>query len=285
MLVRKKCPKKSTQGKSPKKDPDFLLFFSLCFSWFVGAGLKLLECVTEPESSRLSLLLLCVCQWAELPILPPSLPLGVWALERCVASLLSSCVWLPLLWPPLSFLCLSLSPISISGVLSGYLEFLWGDWILSFLSPYLSAAAPQMSSLSVIGCLWKPLGFEELCAFMCACMFECTCTCVCVCVCGRVGGGGGGVCPTPFSLSLPLLLPPFLCLLPFPDQTPAVEQSRSKRRKENLSFISLLPFPELLNHFCYILVLVLWNGYHYKSFNASANTMQEYRHHNFTSVW
>ncbi len=227
--------------KKESRLSSFLLFFSLCFSWFVGAGLKLLECVTEPGSSRLSPLSCCAsCQWAELPISPLPLPLGVWALEQCVASLLSSCVWLPLLWRPPSFICVSLSPISISGALSGYLEFLWGDWILSFLSPYLSAAVPQMSSLSVIGCLWKPLGFEELCAFMCvsAHVHVCLCVCVCVCVCVYICGRGGDLSHPVFSFP-PSPFPPFLCLLPFPDKTPPVEQSRSERRKENLSFISL----------------------------------------------
>ncbi len=186
------------------------LLFSLCFSSFVGAGLKLLECVTEPGRSRLSPLSCCAsCQWAWLPISPLSLPLGVWALEQCVASLLSSRVWLPLFWPPPSFLCLSLFPISISGALSGYLEFLWGDWILSFLSPYLSAAVPQMSSLSVIGCLWKPLGFEELYAFMCACMWVCTCTCVFVWW-WWWWGLSHPIFSFPPSLSPPFLSPPLL---------------------------------------------------------------------------
>lgn len=234
MLLLTKCPEQSMHGRPQKRvkiqtfflsSPLFSLFLWFCLSWFEVTWV----CNWAQELSSFCPLLLCVCQWAELPI--SSLPLGVWALEQRVASFLSSCVWLPLLWPPPSSRCLSLPPVPISSALSGYLEFLWGDWILSLLSPYLSAAVPLMSSLSVIGCLWKPLGFEELCAFTCACMCLHMHVCVCMCVCR-------GDLSHP--ISLPLLLPlPCFCLLPFSDQTPPVQQSRSKRRKETLSFISL----------------------------------------------
>lgn len=146
-------------------------------------------------------------------------------LERCVASLLSSRVWLPLLWPPPSFRCLSLSLLSVYQWFAGYLEFVWGDWILSFLSPYLSAVVPQMSSLSVIGRLLKPLGFEGLCAFMC--------------LCGRGEQGVG--CSVPPCFRLPSLSP--ISLSP-PLPRPLAERSRSERRKESRSSLPLPGFWE-----------------------------------------
>lgn len=224
MLFLMKCPGHQKKGKKKaSQNPDFLLFF-LCFSCFVWAGLKLLECVSDPcELSSFSTLLQCVCQWAELPVCPLSLPLRVWMLERCVASLLSSCVWLPLLWPPPSFRCLSLSLLSVYQWFAGYLEFVWGDWILSFLSPYLSAVVPQMSSLSVIGRLLKPLGFEGLCAFMC--------------LCGRGEQGVG--CSVPPCFRLPFLSP--ISLSP-PLPRPLAERSRSERRKESRSSLPLPGF-------------------------------------------
>lgn len=96
---------------------------------------------------------------------------------------------------------------------------------MSFLSPYLSAVVPQMSSLSVIGRLLKPLGFEGLCAFMC--------------LCGRGEQGVG--CSVPPCFRLPSLSP--ISLSP-PLPRPLAERSRSERRKESRSSLPLPGFWE-----------------------------------------
>lgn len=97
---------------------------------------------------------------------------------------------------------------------------------MSFLSPYLSAVVPQMSSLSVIGRLLKPLGFEGLCAFMC--------------LCGRGEQGVG--CSVPPCFRLPSLSP--ISLSP-PLPRPLAERSRSERRKESRSSLPLPGFIHL----------------------------------------
>lgn len=213
-----KCPKEIQATQVTKKkvqNPDFLLFF-FCFSRIVWASLKLLESVTEPpQVSSFSPLLLCVCQWADLPVCPLSLPLRVWVLERWVASPLFSRVWLPLLfWPQPFFFFLPLPLCCLYHRSSAWLSGVSARWLNLVFSFHLIYPLQQLPRcLRLIGRLLKPLGFEELSAFMWACTCKCVCPCVCVCV--RVGDRGWGVCPTPLFVFPPS--PPFLCLHPFPD--------------------------------------------------------------------
>lgn len=162
---------------SPKKsrNPDFFLSsFPPLFLFFVPElVLKLLEIVTKPSLvSSFSPLLLCVCQWAKLPVCPLSLLLRVWMQERCVASPLSSHVWLPLsLGPHLSLLL----PLSAAFPWSSGVSERWLN--LVFLSPYLSAtAAPQMSSSN-----WMSIKTTWLWRACCTHTHPCTCVCRSVC--------------------------------------------------------------------------------------------------------
>ena len=122
MLLLIKCPEKSTKSQATKRVTESRLSSSSFFvsPGFVRAGLKLLECVTRPESSRLSPFSLVSCvlsvSWAPLSVLCPCLSES----ERPSSAL-------PLFFPPV---CGSLS---------------FGPLPLSFASPSLLSLSAVLS--------------------------------------------------------------------------------------------------------------------------------------------
>lgn len=130
------------------------------------------------------------CQWA------------AWLCPCLLECERQICV-LPLFCPPpvcgsLSFAPLPLLPLPLSCyqisqrclLICSFSEV---TQVLSFLPPYLSATVRHMSSLSVIGWLWKPLVFKGLRALMCLCMSYFV--------------YAVGFWPSPFSHSLPFVSP------------------------------------------------------------------------------